>query len=177
MKAVRQIFKDVLLIELDNQRDDRGYICTRYSEEDFSDLKIDGIYVEEKIYNPIKKASMFGIYYQEEPYAQNKIIHCEAGTILVYIIDLDKNSENYKKWICLELNEFDNKQLFIPTNYAYGFLSLEDNCRICVKTDEYSTDGYFKYISYLDKNIGLEFPYDEIISTYKEKHAPTLREE
>ena len=41
---------------------------------------------------------------------------------------------------------------------------------------EYQTDGYFRYITYLDKSIGLEFPFDEVISNYKEKQAPSLRD-
>ncbi|MGM9971619.1 MAG: dTDP-4-dehydrorhamnose 3,5-epimerase family protein [Anaeroplasmataceae bacterium] len=177
MKAIRQIFRDVLLIEPDVERDDRGYITTRYSEDDFNNIKIDGIYVEEKVYQAIKKASMFGIYYQDDPYLQNKILYCQNGSIMVYIVDLDSSSPTYKEWICVELDAKGRKQLFIPQTYGYGFLTMEDNTEVVVKTDEYQTDGYFRYITYLDKNIGLEFPFDEIISTYKEKQAPTLRDE
>ncbi len=177
MKAIRQVFRDVLLIEPDQERDDRGYIHTRYSEDDFNNIKIDGIYVEEKVFHAVKMASMFGIYYQDEPYLQNKIIYAEKGSIMVYVVDLDSSSETYKEWICVELDDKSNKQLYIPSSYGYAFLTMEDNTNIVVKTDEYQTDGYFRYITYLDKNIGLEFPFDEIISTYKEKQAPTLRDE
>ena len=53
---------------------------------------------------------------------------------------------------------------------------MESDTEIVVKTDEYNTDGYFKTITYLDKNIALEFPFQEVISVYKEKQAPTLRD-
>lgn len=176
MKAIRQIFRDVLLIEPDIERDDRGYICTRYSEDDFNAIKIDGIYVEEKVYIASKARSMYGIYFQEDPYVQNKIIYCEKGSIMVYVIDLDPQSPTYKEWICVEFDADSRKQLFIPSMYGYAFLTLEDNTEVVIKNDEYTTDGYFKIITYLDKNIGLEFPFDELICTYKEKQAPTLRD-
>lgn len=176
MKAQRQMFKDVLVIEPDIIRDDRGFVFTRYSEDDFNSIKINGIYVEEKNYIAIKEKSLYGIYYQDEPYAQNKLIYCEVGSAMVYVIDLDKKSSNYKKWICIELDDSTKKQLFIPSHYGYAFISLENDTEVVVKTDEYKTDGYFKIINYLDKMIGLEFPYDEVISTYKEKQAPTLKD-
>lgn len=176
MKAQRQMFKDVLVIEPDIIKDDRGFIFTRYSEDDFNLIKIDGIYVEEKNYIALKEKSLFGIYYQDDPYAQNKLIYCEVGSVMVYVIDLDKTSINYKKWMCIELDDSKKHQLYIPKKYGYAFITLEDDTEVVVKTDEYETDGYFRIINHLDKMIGLEFPYDEVISTYKEKQASTLRD-
>lgn len=176
MKAIRQIFRDVLLIEPDVERDDRGYITTRYSEDDFNNIKIEGIYVEEKVYEAYKRASMFGLYYQDEPYSQNKIIYCQKGSIMIYVVDMEPTSSTYKEWICIEISARDRKQVYIPAYYAYGFLTMEEESEIVVKTDEYQTDGYFRYITYLDKSIGLEFPFDEVISNYKEKQAPSLRD-
>jgi len=177
MKAVRQVFRDVLLIEPDVEHDDRGYITVRYSEDDFNALKIDGIFVEERVYEAVRQASMFGIYFQDEPYEQNKIIYVEKGSIMAYIIDLDKDSPTYREWICVEMNAKSRKQLFVPSTYGYAFLTMEPNTTTVVKCDEYNTDGYHRCITYLDKKIGLEFPFDTIVSTYKEKQAPTLRDE
>ena len=77
MKAVRQIFRDVLVIEPNIEPDDRGNVVVRYSEDDYNDMKIDGVFIEERVYTAYKKASMFGIYYQDAPYQQNKIIYWE----------------------------------------------------------------------------------------------------
>lgn len=176
MKAVRQIFRDVLVIEPNIEPDDRGNIVVRYSEDDYNDMKIDGVFVEERVYTAYKKASMFGIYYQDAPYQQNKIIYCERGSAMVYVIDLDPKSTTYKEWICIEIDDIEKKQAYIPAQYGYAFLAMESDTEIVVKTDEYNTDGYFKTITYLDKNIALEFPFQEVISVYKEKQAPTLRD-
>lgn len=174
MKALRQLFKDVLVIEPDIKKDDRGYICTKYSEDDFNLIKIDSIFVCEKEYIVNKAKSVFGIYHQDEPYMQNKIISCTLGSIMVYVIDLDPKSTTYKQWICVELDDSHKKMVYIPKKYGYLFVTLEDDTEVLVKTDEYDTDGYFKIISYLDKGINLMFPFDDLISTYKEKQAPKL---
>ena len=176
MKAVRQIFRDVLVIEPNLEPDDRGNIVVRYSEDDYNDMKIDGVFVEERVYTAYKKASMFGLYYQDEPYQQNKIIYCQSGSAMIYVVDFDKDSPTYKEWICIELDDIDKKQAYIPAKYGYGFLSLESDSEIVVKTDEYNTNGYFKTVTYLDKSIGLEFPFTDVISTFKEKQAPTLKD-
>lgn len=176
MKAVRQIFRDVLLIDPNVEPDDRGSVLVRYSEDDYNDMKIDGVFVEERVYTAFKKASMFGIYFQDEPYQQNKIIYCQRGSAMIYVVDFDKTSPTYKEWICIEIDDIDKKQVYIPSTYGYAFLSMEDDSEIVVKADEYNTDGYFRVVTYLDKNIALEFPFSDIISVYKEKQAPTLRD-
>ncbi|MCR5705193.1 MAG: dTDP-4-dehydrorhamnose 3,5-epimerase [Acholeplasmatales bacterium] len=174
MKAIRQLFKDVLVLEPDVESDERGSVVETYSEDDLDSIKIDGVFIEEKTYNSIKSATVYGIYYQEEPYSQNKLIYPQTGSVMVYAIEFDPESENYLQWICVELDSRTNKQLYLPNHYAYCILTLEANTRFVVKADEYNTEGYLRVTTYLDKTINLEFPFDEINGVYKEKNAPSL---
>ncbi len=174
MKAIRQLFKDVLVLEPDVESDDRGSVVETYSEDDLDSIKIDGVFVEEKTYKANKMATVYGIYYQEEPYLQNKIIYAQTGSIMVYLIEFDPESDNYLQWICVELDSVSNKQLYVPSHYAYCILTEESNTNFVIKCDEYNTEGYIRVISYLDKTINLEFPFEELNGIYKEKNAPTL---
>ncbi len=174
MKVIRQLFKDVLTIEPNNQADERGNICKVYSEDLMDSVKIDGVFVEEDLYDAKKMSTVYGIYYQDEPYAQNKLISIISGSIMVYAIEFDPKNPKYLEWICIELDSASHKMAYIPSHYAYLILTLEDNTKFCVKRDEYNTEGYLRVITYLDKTINLEFPFDDVISIYKEKTAPSL---
>ncbi len=174
MKAIRQLFKDVLVLEPSVLKDDRGSVCETYSEDDYDSIKIDGVFVEEKTYTATKMATVYGIYYQEDPYLQNKVIYCQNGSIMVYVIEFDPENENYLQWICVELDAVSNKQIYIPSHYAYCVLTEERNTKFSVKLDEYNTEGYLRVVTYLDKTINLEFPFEEINGVYKEKNAPSL---
>lgn len=174
MKAIRQLFKDVLVLEPDTETDDRGTVTETYSEDDLDSIKIEGVFIEEKTYRAIKTATVYGIYFQEDPYLQNKLIYPQTGSVMVYVIEFDPESDNYLQWICVELDSRSNKQIYIPSHYAYCVVTLEPRTNFVVKTDEYNTEGYLRVITYLDKTINLEFPYEELVGIYKEKNAPSL---
>ena len=93
---------------------------------------------------------------------------------MVYVIEFDPESDNYLQWICVELDSRTNKELYLPNHYAYCILTLEANTRFVVKSDEYNTEGYLRVITYLDKTINLEFPFEDVNGIYKEKNAPSL---
>lgn len=174
MKVIRQLFKDILIIEADVSTDERGTCSKAYSEDLMDSVKIDGVFVEEDIYSSKQSSTIYGIYYQDEPYLQNKLISPITGSIMIYAIEFDSNSKNYLEWICLELDSLSHKIAYIPSHYAYLILTLDDNTKFSVKRDEYNTEGYLRVITYLDKTINLEFPFDEVIAVYKEKNAPSL---
>ncbi len=174
MKVIRQLFKDVLTIEPDLTSDERGKITKIYSEDLMDSVKIDGVFVEEDLYSAKNIATVYGIYYQDEPYMQNKLISPISGSIMVYAIEFDPKSPNYLEWICIELDSKDHKMVYIPSHYAYLVLTLENDTKFFVKRDEYNTEGYLRVVTYLDKTINLEFPFDEVVSIYKEKTASSL---
>lgn len=72
------------------------------------------------------KNTFRGLHYQIGKYSQAKLIKVIKGKILDFVVDLRKDSENYNKLQTFELNS--QNQLFVPRDFAHGFLTLEDNC-------------------------------------------------
>jgi dTDP-4-dehydrorhamnose 3,5-epimerase len=82
-----------------------------------------------------------GLHFQKQPFAQSKLIKIISGSIIDFVIDIDPNSSTYSK-----VNIFDMKagdELFIPNNYAHGFLTLEKT----ISTRLLSNKGSSKSIS------------------------------
>ena len=78
----------------------------------------------------VKKGTVRGIHFQNEPYAQAKLVRCTKGVVNDYAIDLRKNSPTYLKYVCVELSEENKKQLFIPKGFAHAVINLVDNSEI-----------------------------------------------
>jgi dTDP-4-dehydrorhamnose 3,5-epimerase len=72
------------------------------------------------------KNTFRGLHYQIGKYSQAKLIKVIKGKILDFVVDLRKDSDNYNKLQTFELNS--QNQLFVPRDFAHGFLTLEDNC-------------------------------------------------
>src|SRR3990167_3925239 len=103
LKVVKLAIEAVWILEYAVKEDNRG-ISYRYTSK--RELEKVGIYtefVEEILYCPRKKGTLYGIHFQNHPKAQTKLLFCTKGKGLYFAVDLRKNSKTYKKWVCVEL--------------------------------------------------------------------------
>ena len=56
------------------------------------------------------------------------------------------------------LNDSNNKQLYIPENFAHGFLVLSDSAQVSYKTSNFYDAKSEKTILWNDKKIGIDWP-------------------
>jgi dTDP-4-dehydrorhamnose 3,5-epimerase len=86
------------------------------------------------------KNTFRGLHYQEDPFSQAKLIKVIKGRILDIVVDLREDSPDFNKAEFFMLNP-DN-QLYVPRNFAHGFLTLEDDCIVQYHVDnEYSKEN------------------------------------
>jgi dTDP-4-dehydrorhamnose 3,5-epimerase len=74
--------------------------------------------------NP-KKWTLRGLHYQSEPYSQTKLVKVITGHIIDFVVDLRKDSEDYKK--CFTFEVTPNDEVYVPKGFAHGFITTEDN--------------------------------------------------
>ena len=79
------------------------------------------------------------------------------GSILDIVVDLRKDSETFGKYFSIELNEKNKKVLFIPKNFAHGFLTLEDNTEIFYKCDNFYNPQSEAGIIWDDSDLNIEW--------------------
>ena len=154
-------FKDLLIINHDVYHDSRGLFKEVFRnnviEENLS-YKIN--FCQE---NNVKSSLMVlrGLHYQEEPFAQSKLISVTVGKILDIAVDIRINSKTYGKYFSYVLSSEDNKSIFIPKGFAHGYLTLSDNADINYKVDSYYNLNSEKGISFRDKYLNIDWGVDE----------------
>ena len=67
-----------------------------------------------------------GIHWQNQLAPQSKAITVLSGSIIDFLIDLDKNSKDFGKLFSFELCEESSKTIYIPSNYGHGFYAKEE---------------------------------------------------
>ena len=111
-----------------------------------------------------KKHTFRGMHYQEQPFTQNKLIVVHQGSIVDLVIELE--NKEIDKVLSFEISAGD--AIFVPNNYAHGFVSLTDNVLMQYFMDnKFSQENYkgFNITKYLEK----EYPNLDLIISEKDR--------
>ena len=112
-----------------------------------------------------KKHTFRGMHYQEQPFTQNKLIVVHQGSIADLVIEL--GNKDVDKVLSFEMSAGD--AIFVPNNYAHGFVSLTDNVLMQYFMDnKFSQENYkgFNITKYLEK----EYPDIDLIISEKDRN-------
>ncbi len=162
------------IIEPQYFEDFRGYYCETYSARSLHDCGIDDAFVQDNHFLSLKKGTVRGIHFQNNPYAQSKLIRCTRGKLLSIAVDLRKGSDTFKAWVGVELSAENRKQFYIPRGFGHICVSLEDMTEGQYKVDNLYAPEYERAIAWNDPEIGIEWPNIELILSPKDKNALLL---
>ena len=158
MKISKTFIKDLLVIEPQLFKDDRGFFYESYNKINL-DKFINVVFVQDNESKSIKGV-IRGLHFQKPPHAQTKLIRCVSGKILDIAVDLRVNSKTYGKFFSIELSSENNNQLFIPKGFAHGFQVLSETAIVNYKVDEYYNPVSNSGIVWNDKDLSIDWNLD-----------------
>lgn len=164
----------VKLIEPTYFEDYRGYYCETYSKRTLKEYGIDCEFVQDNHSMTLKKGTLRGIHFQNNPVPQIKLVRCTRGSVKDVIVDLRRDSATFKKWLSVELSAQNRKQIWIPSGYGHAFLTLEDNCEVQYKVTGLYEPTLDRAIAWNDPDIAIDWGIDTPIVSTKDILAPTL---
>ncbi|NER13259.1 dTDP-4-dehydrorhamnose 3,5-epimerase [Leptobacterium flavescens] len=178
MEIEETYIKDCYLIKPTLFVDERGSFFESFNRRQF--LKQTGIDVNfvQDNQSISKKGVLRGLHFQKDKSAQSKLVRVIKGKVLDVAVDLRKNSLTFGKHIKTVLSEENNLQLFIPGNFAHGFLALSEDVIFSYKCDNYYDREMESGIKYDDPdlNIDWEYPKEHIILSQKDKDLRTFQD-
>jgi len=175
------IFKELELqgayvIEIERIEDERGFFARSWCQREFADagLKVD--IKQANISSNIDKYTLRGMHFQKDPYQEVKIIRCTRGAIYDVIIDLRPNSKTYKKWVGVELTQSNYKMLYVPENFAHGYMTLEEDSEVMYFVSQFYTQAAEGGIRWDDPKIGIKWPVAPVnISEKDQSHSDFIQ--
>ena len=158
MKTNKTFIEDLLIIEPELFKDDRGFFYESYNKNNL-DKVINIVFVQDNE-SKSDKGVVRGLHFQTPPFEQTKLVRCISGNILDVAVDIRKNSETYGQFFSVELSSENKKQLFIPKGFAHGFQVLSETAIVSYKVDNYYNPESERGINFNDSILGINWKID-----------------
>lgn len=156
--------------------DYRGYYCETYSARTMREIGLDFRFVQDNHSMTLKKGTIRGIHFQNNPVPQIKLVRCTRGKIWDVVVDLRRDSPTFKQWLSVELSEENRTQIIIPSGFGHGFLTLCDNCEVQYKVTGLYEPTLDRAIAWNDPEIGVSWGISDPIVSVKDTKAPQLKD-
>jgi dTDP-4-dehydrorhamnose 3,5-epimerase len=162
MKIIKTGIKDLVLIKTNIFKDKRGF---------FKEVQKNNVLKKKFVFDCFsfsKKNTLRGLHLQTKK-SQAKLLTVVHGKILDVVVDLRKNSKSFGKHFAIKISQDSDFSLFIPENFAHGFLCLSKKCAVYYKCTNYREKNSEKTILWNDKNLGIRWPIEKPILSKKDK--------
>ena len=174
MKVVQTAIPDVLIIEPQVFGDARGFFFESFNLQAFNTATGLNVHFVQDNHSRSSRGVLRGLHYQiQQP--QGKLVRVVRGAVFDVAVDVRKSSPTFGKWVGIELNEDNHRQLWVPAGFAHGFLVLSESADFLYKTTEYYAPKHERCIAWNDMGIAIEWPANVIpLLSGKDSAAPSL---
>lgn len=169
MKFTQTKLSGAYIIQLEKREDSRGFFARTFCANEMTDHGLESKIVQTNMSRTMKKGTVRGMHFQTAPHQETKLVRCTRGSIYDVIIDIRPDSPTYKQWIGVELSAQNHTMLFVPRDFAHGFITLEDDCEVMYEVSEFYSPGFEGGIRYNDPAINIAWPIP--VSDVSEKDA------
>lgn len=177
MQVLPTELADVLMIEPDIFRDQRGFFLETYHERKYRAAGIPpapAIFVQDN-HSRSTQGTLRGLHAQRR-HPQGKLVRVIQGEIFDVAVDIRRGSPTFKRWVGVYLSAEDFRQIYVPPGFAHGFCVLSEIAEVEYKcTDFYDPTDEFG-IAWNDPEIGITWPLREPILSDRDRAAPSLAE-
>lgn len=158
MKVTSLKIPDVKIIEPELFKDERGYFFEAFNQKNFNQLfNLDLTFVQDNQSKSLRGV-LRGLHFQHEPYSQGKLVRVISGEVFDVAVDLRTDSLTYGKWVGEYLSDVNKKQLWIPSGFAHGFLTISDKAEFLYKTTNFYNKNSEITIRYDDLDLDIKWP-------------------
>ena len=153
-----QVISGPIVIYPNIYTDERGFFYETWNEREFNKLFNSAIYFVQDNQSFSKKGTLRGLHYQLNPMGQGKLVRVSNGEVFDVIVDLRKNSKTFSSWAGVILNSQNKTQLWIPSGFAHGFLTLSETALLDYKVTNFWSHELERTLLWNDRTISINWP-------------------
>jgi len=159
MNVVKTALPEVVIIEPKVFGDARGFFFESFNQRAFDAATGTSYNFVQDNHSRSARGVLRGLHYQiQQP--QGKLVRVPRGAVLDVAVDIRRSSPNFGRSVAVELNEDNQRQLWVPPGFAHGFLVLSESADFLYKTTDYYAPAYERCIAWNDPALGIEWPTD-----------------
>ena len=169
MKIFNTNFRGLKKIKGINHYDKRGYFREIFKNNFFKNKNFIFWCISKSKKNVIR-----GLHLQKK-IQQDIIVSVIKGKIFDVTLDLRKNSKTYGKYYRTILSDKNSTSLFIPSGFAHGFCSLENENLILYGCTNYRSKKNEIGVLWNDNLLNIKWPVKKPIISKKDKNNITFK--
>ena len=164
--------KGAFIIEIEKLKDHRGFFARAWCQQEFEEHQLVSRVRQSNVSYNKTKGTMRGMHYQISPYEETKLVRCTKGAICDVIIDLRASSPTYAQWISAELTAENYRMLYVPENFAHGFITLKNDTEVTYQVSQFYTPGSERGIRWDDPTFSIDWPIEVKVISDKDRNWP-----
>jgi dTDP-4-dehydrorhamnose 3,5-epimerase len=164
------------IIDLERREDSRGFFARAFCQNEFQAHGLKPVIAQANVAHNKSKGTLRGMHFQYPPAAETKLVRCTRGAIVDIIVDLRPESRTYLQHVAVELNEDNQRALYVPERFAHGYQVLRDNTDTTYMVGEFYTPDAEGGLVYNDPRLALEWPLPVSIVSEKDQKFRLLDE-
>jgi dTDP-4-dehydrorhamnose 3,5-epimerase len=171
MKFTPLEIPDVILVEPDVYRDERGFFLETYHQAKYAP-HVDAEFVQDN-HSRSGRDTLRGLHAQLD-HPQGKLVRVVEGEVFDVAVDIRRGSPTFGRWVGQRLSADNFLQLWVPVGFAHGFCVTSEVAEFEYKcTDFYHPEDEI-VIAWNDPAIGIRWPLERPRLSDRDTDAPSL---
>jgi dTDP-4-dehydrorhamnose 3,5-epimerase len=159
------IFKETALqgaytLDLQRIEDERGFFARSFCAEEFAAHGLPRQVSQSSVSFNRRRGTLRGLHFQAAPHAEEKLVRCTAGAIFDVIVDLREHSSTRYRWVGVELSAENRRALYVPKDFAHGFITLADDSEVLYSMSVPYAPGFERGVRWNDPAFGIAWPLE-----------------
>ncbi|MFT7474884.1 MAG: dTDP-4-dehydrorhamnose 3,5-epimerase [Verrucomicrobiales bacterium] len=145
-------------IDLEPIEDDRGFFARAWAADEFEQHGLNATIAQTNMSKTLAAGTFRGFHWQDPPFGEAKTVRCIAGSVYDCIIDMRPESPTFHQWFGVELSAENHRTLYIPEQFANGFLTTGDDTVLLYNVTRPYESGNERGIRHDDPTIAVQWP-------------------
>ena len=174
MKIETTTIEGLLVIKPTVFEDERGYFFESFNKAAFAGhgIKVDFVQDNQSL---SQKDVLRGLHFQNPPHAQGKLVRVLNGSVLDVVVDIRKHSKTYGQNVKVIFSAKEKNTLYIPTGFAHGFLTLENDTVFSYKCTNYYNKASEDSLLWDDRDLAIDWGISDPLLSEKDKNGKAFR--
>lgn len=174
MNVIETVLPGVLIVEPKVFGDQRGFFLETFQVERYREAGIALPFVQDN-HSRSPRGVLRGLHFQRTR-PQGKLVSVSRGAVYDVAVDIDPASPTCGRFVGVELNDENHRQLWIPPGYAHGFCVLSEIADFQYKCTDFYLPEDEGGLIWNDPELQIPWPVEAPQLSAKDQRNPTLRE-
>lgn len=167
----------VKLVRHSRHTDERGFLEELFAEDDFRDLGLPDCFRQDNRSFSTHRSTVRGLHFSVDPQGVAKLVTVVRGSIADVALDLRPDSSTFGRHVIHELSESEPSQMYIPADFAHGFITLDDDTEVIYKMTQPWKPELDRGVVWDDPDLGIGWPIrDDTTLSERDAALPAWKE-